>query len=207
VQPETATPTSGIAVKNRIAHYISLEVPGARTPNITVHVKKMKSFVFGSTVAGSFKVQNEGSTTTIRGQVRINTWKGKNVSVVQATGDEPLLLPRGAARTASFKWKASGLFFLGRAHVEVGFPNGTAKAGVVRYQGPLMLVVPQSALAIPAVVLVLGLIVFYWRRMRHKLAAAQEALARVPSTVVTVPAAGAAMVSHKSRPKKRRKRR
>jgi hypothetical protein len=215
VQPVTQAPTSGIAVKNRIAHYISVEVPGARAPKITVHVKKMKSFILGNTLAGSFKVQNEGATTTIRGQVRVNTWKGKNVSVVEATGDDPLLLPRGAARTASYKWKASGLFFLGRANLEVGYPNGTATAGVVRFSGPLMLVVPPAALAVPVVLVLLVIVGLYWRRMRHKLAAAHEALARVPSGVVTVPAAAAMMShqqssqshQHKNRSKKRRKRR
>jgi hypothetical protein len=219
VQPITNTPSSGIAVKNRIAHYISVEVPGARTPKITVHVKKMKSFILGNTLAGSFKMRNEGATTTVRGQVRVNTWKGKNVSVVQATGDDPLLLPRGAGRTASYKWKASGLFFLGRANLEVGYPNGTATPGVVNYKGPLMLVVPKAALAVPVVLVLLVIVALYWRRMRHKLAAAHEALARVPAGVATVPAAAAAMVSHqhqqshsqshqnKNRSKKRRKRR
>jgi hypothetical protein len=206
VQPVTATPSSGIAVKNRIAHYITLEVPGERHPNITVHAKKMKSFILGNSMSGTFKIQNEGATTTVRGQVRVNTWKGKNVSVVQATGDQPLLLPRGASRTATYQWKASGLFFLGRATLEVSYPNGTATPGVVQHKGPLMLVVPQAALAVPVVLLVLGVLGFYWRRMRRRLADAHEALGRVPSGPVPVPA-GAAMAQPRPRAKKRRKRR
>src|SRR5205814_7698913 len=99
--------------------------------------------------------------------------------------------------------------FLGRANLEVGYPNGTATPGLVKFKGPLMLIVSPGMLAVPVVLFVLIVGGLYWRRMRHRLAEAHEALARVPVGAGVAAASGsggAAMVPAKPRGRKRKRR-
>lgn len=161
-------PTPGaVNVRNQISTFITAEVPGKRHPGVKLLWSHLPSLRFDRNVKGSFRVKNVGgNTTTVRGQVRIDSWRGTNVAVLQATGDQPALLPRGTARTVSYHWKAAGLFFVGRTHVEIDYPNGTAQMQAIRTTGPLMVVVPPQTLAIPPVVAILLVV---WRaRVRRR---------------------------------------
>src|SRR5205814_8904681 len=122
----------------------------------------------------------------IRGQVRINSSiGGRNLAVIQATGDQPALLPSHTARTVKYHWDAPGLFFLGRAHLEIAYPTGTPRMATIERNGPLMLIVSPLLVVIP---LAVGIAVVAWQvRRRHQARQEGRVAPRVRRSPVPVP--------------------
>jgi hypothetical protein len=178
VEPQNkSTEPGAIIVRSQISSFITLEVPGKRHREISVPWHRMPRFQIGRRVHASFRVVNAGlGTALFRGQVRENTFTGRNVAVVQATGEQPMLIPSHTARTVSYTWEASGLLHIGSAHLEVSYPTGSSTMGTVERDGPLMIIIPPETLFVPVALLGVVLLWLSWVK-RGRLARGHAATA------------------------------
>lgn len=141
------------ALAGRIVAYLTLEVPGARRPELAVVRHEVPRFAVGSELRGRFRLANRGRVSTaFRGQVRLEA-PGDRVLAVVPAGDRQLVSLVGTARTVSYEWRPGGFLAVVRPELEVAFPTGTGRMGTVTSRGPLVVVVH------PGAVLVLGLAV------------------------------------------------
>ena len=170
VEPPAATAPGQVAVRSQIATYLAVEVPGLRERRLAIAWHDVPRVVVGRTLPGRFRVENRGeATATLRGQVRVDGALGehRNLTVVQATGERPQLLPRGVARTVSYTWRTGGLLAFVRPSVEVAYPRGAARMDTLTAPGPTVVVVPSETLA-GAGALSLGAGVLATRRLRRR---------------------------------------
>lgn len=149
---------AAVTVRSRIVTHLEIDVPGPRATRLSAAWQRVPRLTVGRSVTGAFQVRNDGAgAARIRGQVRMDrVWRATNAAVIQATGEEPALLPGGAAKTVPYHWQAGGPWFLGRPNLELSYADGSPSLSSSRLVGPLMLVLPLETLAVLGAVALLA---------------------------------------------------
>jgi hypothetical protein len=184
VEPDNRSAAPGaILVRSQLSTYVTFEVAGPRHRDISAGWLRVPHIQFNRHVTSTFRVKNAGvGSAYFRGQVRVNTMSDKNVSVVLATGEQPLLLPSHTSRTVSYSWKASGLLYMGRSQLEVAYPTGLNKLATIERVSPMTIVIPPETLAIPLALFVLVLLWRSWVRRGRLAKLGAQTLAAYDST-------------------------